>query len=307
MKDLSGFYSALGLLENQISEILKRLPQYIAEKTEEIRLRAGRPLALGLNGKTVFVTNKAQTTDNFAEGFYINAEMLALTVKNICGSSVYSHTDEIQNGFITMPYGNRAGIAGSFKQGKFCDISSVNIRISHECTGVSQNFVKGYSGGSVLICGPPSSGKTTFLRDVVRGISNGECGKYYKISLIDTRNEIAAMYCGVPQNNVGVNTDVISGREKSYAIDAAVRSMSPEIIAFDEIGTTDEVNAVLNGINCGAYIITTAHIESPYKLLMRNVTRLLIEKCGIEKIIYLSVENHIPYEFYFKEGKICGL
>lgn len=302
MQEATGYYSALGLIEQSVADILRGIPRDIAAKIEEIRLRAGRPLSVCFGGGIYFVDRNSGVGKNPERAVKVDGFALELTVKNICGSSVYSHTDEILNGFITMPHGNRAGIVGTFRQGKFSEISSVNIRIARECRGIAESVIKGYTGGSVLLCGPPACGKTTFLRELIRGLSAGESGRPYKISLIDSRNELAAMHGGIPQNDVGVNTDIIAGRDKADGIEAALRSMSPEIIAFDEIGTIRELDAVFSSINCGAYIITTAHIESPDKLLSRNVTKRLLEECGIGQVIFLKGVGCEPVEV----DKPCG-
>ena len=301
------YYNAAQLIAYPISEILQGIDPVRAREIEEIRLRAGRPLSVFFGGKIYFVDKLSQLSHRPDNAIIVDSPTLTKTVKNICGSSVYSHTDEIMNGFISMEGGCRAGIVGVFRQGRFGDISSVNIRIARECHGVAADLIKGYHGGSVLICGPAGCGKTTFLRSLVRGVSNGECGRPYKVSLVDTRFELAAAVGGVPACDIGVNTDVISGREKAAAIEAALRSMSPEIIAFDEIGTTQELEGVKNSLNCGAFIFTTAHISSPIRLLQRGVTKALIEGGYIDKVVFLSSVGASPYEITVKDGTLCGL
>ena len=44
------------------------------------------------------------------------------------------------------------------------------------------------------------------------------------------------MYKGIPQNDIGIRTDVIENVSKSQGIHMLIRTMSPEIIACDEIG-----------------------------------------------------------------------
>lgn len=299
------YLSALELLDNKTAALLMQIGSQTQNKIQEIRLRSGYPLTVSIGGEIYFVGADSSLSKNFSIGVITERQQVLDTVKKITGSSVYSHLDEIQNGFISMPYGNRAGISGVFRQEKFCEASSVNIRIAHECKGVAKNIISTYSGGSVLICGPPSSGKTTFLRDLVRGLSNGEGGRFYKISVIDTRYEIAANTGGVPHNDIGINTDVFSGRNKPEGIEAAIRSMSPEIVAFDEIGTMAELEAVKSSINCGTYIITTAHIGSIDELYKRNVTRQLIENCFIDRIIFLKYPGCEPVSIDVRNNQLC--
>lgn len=299
-----GYVSACEFLPQKFASVLKLLPLNIQAKTEEIRLRAGGGLAVVFGGKTYFLTKTSELyLTPQQDSVLVAAADLLEVARLICNNSVYSHLDEILNGYITMPFGNRAGVCGVFRQGKFCDITSVNIRISHQIIGVAKNLTQNYSGGSVLICGPPGSGKTTFLRDFVRSLSNGENGKSYRVSVIDTRGEIAAATCGVPQNEVGFNTDVISGRPKPEGIEVALRSMSPEVIAFDEIGTEKELLGVMQSINTGVFIVTTAHIGSVAELKKRGVTKKLIESGVINKVVFLKKVGEPPL---ILEGEICG-
>ena len=289
----------------RICEVLLSLPQDVTEKTEEIRLRAGRALALTVAGEIFFWGSGGLTKDsNYA--LTVNEEDIKAAVKNICEGSVYSHLSEIMNGFISMPYGNRAGIVGSFREGKFCSASSVNIRIAREIPYVAESLISRYGGGSVLICGPPGSGKTTYLRALVCGVSEGECGRPYRVSLIDSRGEIAALCGGVPTLKVGVNTDVFAGRDKAEAIEAAIRSMSPDIIALDEIGSKRELEAAKSGMHCGAYIFASAHTESVSAIKSRSIINELLETGDFSYLVFLnSVKKSELYSV--RNGELCGL
>lgn len=298
------FLSAAESIDSVLQKALLKIPLEKAAKITEIRIRSGAPFSVIIGGEIRFLTGNGSITKNCYEALAVSSEQVRASLRLITHNSLYSHADEIGNGFISMPLGNRAGVCGVFKQSKFADVTSINIRIAHECKGVASRFIKNYSGGSYLLCGPPASGKTTLLRDFLRGLSNGEGGRFYKVSLIDTRCEIAACFGGTPQNDVGINTDVISGRDKALGAEAAVRSMSPDILAFDEIGTEAELAAVKNSINCGTYIITTAHIGSPEELKKRNVTKELISSV-VDKVIFLPFVQAEPIEINIKNGELC--
>ena len=201
----------------------------------------------------------------------INSDDINRCFLNLCDNSVYSHEEELKNGFISLPNGCRAGICGTLikrKDGSFWlrDINSINIRIASEIKGVAKDlFSKNLSGG-VLFCGPPHSGKTTFLRDYIRLLSdNGE-----KIGLVDSRGEIAAVNCGKPTLDVGINTDIMTGDHKEFSIISILRTMAEDTIAFDEIGTAEELELIRGGFNGGVRIITTIHAENLESLLKRN-------------------------------------
>lgn len=83
-----------------------------------------------------------------------------------------------------------------------------------------------------------------------KNISNGFSRinlKGKKVAIIDERSEIAACYNGVPQMNVGIRSDVLDNCLKTNGIIMAIRSLSPEVIICDEIGTMHEIEA-LHGI-----------------------------------------------------------
>ncbi len=301
-----GYKSAVDILGGRIGEILGQVPPNIKEKTEEIRLRAGRALALTVEGEIYFVESGGGLKKDSAGAVAVTDAKLKEAVKNICQGSVYSHLSEIMCGYISMPYGNRAGIVGSFREGKFCYASSVNIRIAREIPNSAAGLIGCYSGGSVLICGPPGSGKTTYLRSLVRGVSEGECGRSYRVSLIDSRGEIAALCGGVPTLGIGVNTDVFAGRDKAEAIEAAVRSMAPEIIALDEIGGISELEAAKSGMRCGAYIFATAHTENIASIKERSITSELLRTGDFSYLVFLSPLKKAEL-YRVRNGEICGL
>ncbi len=62
--------------------------------------------------------------------------------------------------------------------------------------------------------------------------------------VVDERGEIAAMYKGAPQNDIGIRTDVIENISKEKGMKMLIRSMAPEVIACDEIGSKEDIQAI---------------------------------------------------------------
>ena len=160
--------------------ILKCLPTQLAklilehniQKLEEIRIRANKPVILKL-GQVEIVLSYTITTN----------EIIGI-LQNICNNSIYTYQNQICNGFITLPGGNRVGIAGNvvIKDGQVSNISyiySLNFRISHQINGASDNILKyvldteNNTIFNTLIVSPPGAGKTTMIRDLAKRISNG--------------------------------------------------------------------------------------------------------------------------------------
>lgn len=93
---------------------------------------------------------------------------------------------------------------------------------------------------------------------------------------------------GIPQNDLGVRTDVLDNCLKREGLLMAIRSLSPDVLICDEIGTTGDVEALTAAFNSGVNIITTIHgftIEDLYK---RRVLSGLLNNNVIERVIVLS-------------------
>ena len=141
---------------------------------------------------------------------------------------------------------------------------------------------------SCIIAGPPSSGKTTILRDLVRQLSNGEKGKMYKICVIDERQEIAAVNGAIAQNDIGINCDVYSCYPKEKAIVSCIKTMSPDIIALDEVALESEIQAIKQGVNSGVRFILTIHASDYNEILHRPQIEALINTYSFRKLILLN-------------------
>ncbi len=278
--------------------ILKCLPTQLAklilehniQKLEEIRIRANKPVILKL-GQVEIVLNYTITTN----------EIIGI-LQNICNNSIYTYQNQICNGFITLPGGNRVGIAGNvvIKDGQVSNISyiySLNFRISHQINGACDNILKyvldteNNTIFNTLIVSPPGAGKTTIIRDLAKRISNGINEINFRgldVSIIDERGEIAAMTKGIIFNDVGIRTDVLDNVPKSIGIRMAVRSMAPKVIIADEIGNKDDVNIINYAICSGVKCIFTAHGSDMEDLLKNNEINKIINLQLFSKIIFLD-------------------
>lgn len=144
---------------------------------------------------------------------------------------------------------------------------------------------------NTLIVSPPGVGKTTILRDLIRKLSNGIEQIGYlgmNIGVVDERGEIAAMYRGIPQNDVGIRTDVLDNVTKAIGLNMLIRSMAPKVIVADEIGNKEEIQPIMQAICSGIKGIFTAHGSSIENIKLNPTLRELAENGVFEKIIFLS-------------------
>ncbi len=301
------FYEAVCFLDREIRNVLLKIEKNIAENVSEIRLRCERPVALTLfDGRSVYLKENGTVTERpFENTFVCSFFMLEKCFLSLCNFSVYSHTEEIREGFIPLKGGHRAGIAGKVVcDGEtvrtITDISSINLRVAHEIKGaamcISDVFL---GGGGVLIAGPPLCGKTTVLRDAVRLISDGGFGRPKRVLLVDERGEISAMYKGRTYCDVGVNTDVLFGAPKNLC-EMGIRSLSPEYIAFDEISESS-AGQLMFALNSGVAAVATAHARTPGQLMKKNGIRELLENGVFESVAFFSAPGRLLQKNSVKE------
>lgn len=286
---LSAATPLIPIIRNTISN----LADESIKNLREIRLRIGLPVTLNIGGVHKYIAKNGCVIDSYTmqNMLVCNEQMINDAFKNICGYSVYAHLNEITAGFITMPFGHRAGICGTavISEGKIInirDISSISIRISREIKDISRDistrFAKSSSG--LLICGAPSSGKTTFLRDMARILSTEHS---FTTSVVDTRNELSGTYRGKPQNDLGFS-DVLVSYPRIKGIEHALRSLSPQVIICDEIGEKDDADAILSAANSGVRFIASIHASSPEELRQRRFAKEILSTNAFSAVAFLS-------------------
>lgn len=257
-------------------------PDY--EKLYEIRLRVGRPLFLVYAGGERFLQIKR------GEPYFVTRQDLKETLEYVCGYSLYAYEDEIRQGYISVQGGHRVGVTGKvllngdrIRGMKY--ISCINVRLAHEIQGCADKVMSYIRTekwvANTLIISPPRCGKTTLLRDIIRQLSNGWANTQgLTIGVVDERSELAGCYQGIPQNDLGMRTDVLDCCPKSEGMQMLVRSMSPDVVAVDELGCEEDFKAVDSVIHCGCKLIATAHgscledvLDQPffYKLMGEKV------------------------------------
>lgn len=262
---------------------------------EEIRIRVDREILLKI-GQVEYILN-----------YIVSSKEILEILQKICDNSIYTYQNQICNGYITIKGGHRVGITGSivFKEGQVINIShiySLNFRIAKEIIGCSNKIlkyilnIKENTVFNSIILSPPGRGKTTLLRDCVRNISDGieEIGfKGINVGVVDERGEIAAMYKGIPQNDLGKRTDILDNVSKDIGMKMLIRSMNPNVIVADEIGTAEDVLAINYAVCSGIKGIFTAHGSTLNDIILNPILKKLYEIKVIEKIILMEKDRSL--------------
>lgn len=289
------------VLTEGLASLLKRIPVEDINDVEEIRIRAEKPLMVFKCGRDYFVGRDGRISLISSNAFVIDKNEIEKILQFMCNYSIYAVEEELKQGFLTLRGGHRVGLCGRavVENGRvrtIKNISGINIRVAKEIKGCAREIVGLLYGNGLkhtLIASPPGCGKTTLIRDAIRILSSegGIDRGGYKVGVVDERSEIAGCYMGIPQRDVGIRTDVLDACPKAQGIIMLLRSMSPEIIAVDEIGSIDDAEAIENAINSGVIVIATAHGRDLEEIVKKPGIKSLIEQKSFERIVILSGKN----------------
>lgn len=271
-------------------EVRAELDMLLPGELREIRIRADRP--------TVFVTGTRTASLPWSP----EKTHLTALVEAMSEHSLYARAEETSQGYITLRGGHRMGLCGRVthtdSRSVLSDIGSVCIRIAGEWPGCADPLMVRLhkQPQSLLIIGPPASGKTTLLRDLARQLASGRGA--HQLAIVDERSELAACVGGIPQLNMGESTDVLDGLRKQEAFSWLLRSMSPQIIVTDELGSDADAAAVLEAVNSGVAVCASAHGTSLQDAAARPALAVLMSRRVFDLYAVLSPEGG---------GQITGL
>lgn len=312
----------------KLDGLLKVLPQEFRgsfrslsvhyDKLQEIRLRVGGPVLVYIEGqeysfgpeglfceraperisRVIIQGETDEIVSRKKQPWILTREQMNACLEYMSSYSAYAFMEEVRQGFLTLPGGHRVGLCGkTVMEGNsiktICNMSSINIRVAHEKKDCSKPWLpylyEEEQPCSVLILSPPGCGKTTLLRDFICQLSNGNSfGKGVTVSVIDERSEIAACYQGIPQNEVGFRTDVLDCCKKAAGMELVIRSMAPKVLAIDELGGEEDVNALERVLNCGCKLLATVHGESIGRLKERPALKRLFRERWFERYLVLK-------------------
>lgn len=286
----------LGYVPENLRTMLRKTFETAGDTLLEIRIRCGLPLIVNTSHGSFAVLPNGEISPAIGGAYIVKPLDVRRVFQAVCENSVYAYVEDIKQGFVTIRGGHRVGITGRAAVNKgrvesFREISSLNIRIAREVIGAANEII-----GSVLtptgvkntlLVAPPMGGKTTVLRDLTRQISD----KGIKVGIADDRGELACLYKGIPQNNIGVQTDVIENAAKAESVIMLLRSMSPQVIITDEISTRYDAEAISQCFGTGVAVVATTHGKTAEEVQERPVIKSLTGGVGFKQIIVLHKEG----------------
>jgi len=280
---ICSFRQAVSALGPAAQSVFDQVGEQEMALAGEIRLRAGAPVLISLPAGPKIIGTSPVTQN-----------MIDEMVLSLCRYSIYSHQNEMSVGYISVAGGHRAGVCGTavVKDGKVTavrDIKSICLRIARHFDGCSREigrelFREGLC--SAIVAGTPCSGKTTLLRDLAATLAGGIYGRKYNIAVVDERGELSM---GMSEEyNLLKHCDVLRGYPKADGIIQAIRSLSPDVVICDEIGSAEDIAAIQSGADSGVRLICSAHAGSTKELACRILSTGLIKTGAFSKFVLLE-------------------
>lgn len=283
---------------------LVAIPPMVADRVQEVRLRANQPLTVSLPEGERYVCPGGVTTLRQKGMVLCTKAQVEGCFLRFCDHSVYAHEWELRQGYLSVPGGIRVGVAGTavVRQERVASVQAVTalcVRLPRGMRGCAawlhHRITRPGYPVSTLLVGEPSSGKTTLLRDLAIGLAD----THHRVAVVDERGELAGLE-GLP------GCDVLVGYPKAEGVWQAVRCLAPEWVLFDELGNEQEAAAVAACAQAGVAVVTTLHGRTTAEMERRRLSRCLLEQQVFENWVFLSGRRNPGVGGGIYQPEVCG-
>ena len=133
-------------------------------------------------------------------------------------------------------------------------------------------------GEYVAIMGESGSGKTTLLRTIARTLAELQ----RLVAVIDERGELFPPEGPLPP------LERIGGGDKARAVQMALRTLAPQVILLDELGSLEETMALEQGFFSGVDFIASIHAPDAAQAQCRPQVQALLQRGMLRQLVILA-------------------
>lgn len=280
------YYQAIRALPAWLASPLAQLPVQTAMRIQELRLRTGCAVTFTVQGRQCPASALPGCPPKLA-AMRLNALQIEEIFYTLCNGSVHTHERELAEGYLTTAVGNRVGVAGQFVQREghgitLQKVTSLNLRIARSCViplppALDKLLEQHFTG--LLVVGEPGSGKTTLLRTIARTLAE----RQRLVAVIDERGELFPPEGPLPP------LERIGGVDKAAcAVQMALRTLAPQVILLDELGSLEETMALEQGFFSGVDFIASIHAPDAAQAQCRPQVQALLQRGMLRQLVILA-------------------
>ncbi len=276
----NSFHQVISQLPHWFSTIAESVPKEVQCRITELRLFTNQPV-FWCCGQVRSIYDAHTLTAAEMQDLY----------SALCRGSAHCYQQDIAQGFLTLEGGHRAGLCGTalWRNGQSAglrDITSMNIRFAKAVKGCARTLYQRLGDCSFLLAGAPGTGKTTLLRDYVRILCGGDGGTCQFAAVIDERSELSGF-------DLGYTVHILKGLPKVQAIQQALRTLAPQYLICDEIGSSDEAQLLSESLNSGCRFIGTIHAENWDDLRKKAQFQPFLKQNALDAVVFLEGQGKI--------------